>query len=58
MDIPFLFFKLFGKEIISVLAFLLEILKPFLNEEHVHLGFLRLFAWFPACIKVGQCTVV
>lgn len=47
MDILFFFFfKFLGKEVISVLALLLEILKPFLNEEHVLLRLLGLFAWY------------
>lgn len=45
MDILFFFFKFLGKEVFSMLALPLEILKHFLNEVHAHFSWLlSLFA--------------
>lgn len=59
MDIPFFFPpKFLGTEVISVFALLLEILKHFLNEEHVHFSLLlHLFAWY-SCLRKVYCGVI
>lgn len=58
MDIPFLFFQILWYRTNFSACIPVGNSKTFLNEKHVHLGLLCLFAWFPACIKVGRCTVV
>lgn len=49
-----LFSKFLGKEVISVLALLLAILKHFLKEEHAHFSLLfRLVAWY-SCFVITK----
>lgn len=57
MDISF-FSKFLGKEVFSVLAFPLEILKHGMKCMHTSHGYLASLLGVPACVNVGLRTVV
>lgn len=63
MDIPPLFFpsKFLSKEVFSVLALRLEMLRHFLNKEHVHFSWLLLLFARYSCLQsswAAHCGVI